>query len=114
MKSIEEINHLENCECDVICPNCTEKHKPNQEETIKLQAKDLTGEHIANKAIKNAVNPDHYNRFAITPIEYIEANKLDFAVGNVVKYVSRYDAKDGLKDLLKAKEYLDIVIARYK
>ncbi len=109
MKSIVEVNYLENCECTELCPNCTEKYRPHTEE-----AKPLTGEQIADKVLENAVKPNHYNRFKITPIEYIEANKLDFAVGNVVKYVSRYDAKDGLKDLLKAKEYLDIVISRFK
>ena len=48
MKSIEEINHLENCECDVICPNCTEKHKLYPEE----KKNQLTGEQIADAVLR--------------------------------------------------------------
>lgn len=55
------------------------------------------------------VGGTHYN-MAISPIEYIQANKLSFEVGSIVKYVSRYKQKDGLKDLLKAKQYIDFII----
>lgn len=55
--------------------------------------------------------PNHYARYAIEPITFIHENKLPFMVGNVVKYVMRYDAKDGLQDLQKAKRYLEMLIA---
>lgn len=38
--------------------------------------------------------PAHYARYKIEPITFIMENGLPFAVGNVVKYVLRYDAKD--------------------
>lgn len=34
-----------------------------------------------------------------------------FLKGNILKYVTRYESKDGTKDLLKAKEYLKRLIA---
>lgn len=58
------------------------------------------------------MTPQHYNK-KIQPLDYIEANGLDFAEGNVIKYVSRYKEKGGLDDLLKAKDYLELLIKRY-
>jgi hypothetical protein len=57
--------------------------------------------------------PDHYvGRGGIEPLEFIMSNNLGFCEGNVIKYVFRYDKKDGLKDLLKARVYLNRLIAR--
>lgn len=57
-----------------------------------------------------AVNPTHYNSYAIQPIQYIQANKLSYEQGNVVKYITRFRMKGGLEDLLKAKRYIDLII----
>ncbi len=46
------------------------------------------------------------------PIEFIAANKFDFVEGCIIKYVSRYKYKDGLRDLYKARAYLERLIAR--
>lgn len=54
--------------------------------------------------------PAHYARFAIEPLDFIKANNFNFLVGNVIKYVCRYDAKNGVEDLRKAREYLDHII----
>lgn len=54
--------------------------------------------------------PNHYARFVIEPITFINANKLSYNIGNVIKYACRYDAKNGLEDLRKARRYLDIQI----
>ena len=58
----------------------------------------------------NPISPNHYARFKIQPIAFIMANGLGFCVGNVIKYVCRYDAKNGLEDLKKARNYLDKLI----
>jgi hypothetical protein len=52
------------------------------------------------------VKPKHYSRWKIEPIEFIRANELDFYRANIIKYIMRHDAKDGLKDLEKALQYL--------
>ena len=54
----------------------------------------------------------HYTQFKIQPAKFIIENDLPFAVGNVIKYVCRFERKDGLKDLEKAKHYLDMLIAQ--
>ncbi|SVC94408.1 uncharacterized protein METZ01_LOCUS347262 [marine metagenome] len=56
--------------------------------------------------------PNHYEGFGISPLEYITANELDFTEGNIIKYVSRYQFKGGVNDLLKAKTYLEKLIER--
>jgi hypothetical protein len=55
--------------------------------------------------------PDHYKKGAIQPWAYMKSVMTDeefrgFLVGNVIKYISRYQHKDGLKDLEKAQHYL--------
>ncbi len=49
---------------------------------------------------------DHYAKVKIQPIEYIQANSLNFCEGNVVKYITRHRYKNGLEDLKKAVDYL--------
>lgn len=61
-------------------------------------------------ALQTQVGGDHYKDMAIQPIQYIMANKLDYCEANVVKYVSRWRQKGGIKDLEKAKHYLDLLI----
>ncbi|EAC6228194.1 DUF3310 domain-containing protein, partial [Listeria monocytogenes] len=46
-------------------------------------------------------------------LDYIKAKVSDYpsyAVGNIVKYVSRYEHKNGLEDLKKAQFYLNDLI----
>lgn len=47
---------------------------------------------------------------AISPVEYIERNGLGFSEGNVVKYVSRHEKKNGKEDILKAMHYLHLIL----
>lgn len=62
-------------------------------------------------------NPSHYTgNGRIQPIKYIQDKSLNFARGNVVKYVTRAghkpegDKKQELEDLRKARQYLDFEI----
>jgi len=56
------------------------------------------------------IGGEHYMRRAIQPWDYIAANGLGFFEGNIIKYVTRWRSKDGLKDLEKARHYLDKLI----
>jgi hypothetical protein len=56
------------------------------------------------------VDGTHYKDCVIQPAEYIYANKLDFFQGNVVKYITRFRAKNGAKDLEKARHYIDLLL----
>lgn len=65
-----------------------------------------------DSTLSTQVGGDHYTKRAIQPWEYIEANGLDFFEGNIVKYITRYKDKDGVKDLRKAKHYIEYLIER--
>jgi len=58
----------------------------------------------------NKISPQHYSKYKIQPIDFIQANELDFAQGNVIKYVLRYKDKNGIEDLQKAKQNIDFLI----
>jgi hypothetical protein len=53
---------------------------------------------------------DHYKHKAIQPWDYIESNKMGFLEGSIIKYVSRYQDKNGIEDLYKARHFLDKLI----
>lgn len=60
--------------------------------------------------------PQHYQG-SIQPIDLINAQNLNFNLGNVVKYVCRAGKKKGenvLSDLEKAKNYINYEIERIK
>jgi hypothetical protein len=65
---------------------------------------------VPKNALKVQVGGAHYKNMAIQPVEYIHANKLSFIEGAVVKYVSRWRDKGGVKDLEKARHFLDLLI----
>lgn len=82
-----------------------EAPKPVGAKTTKRIMKDAEG------SPSDAVfRPNHYARFAIEPITFLTANKVGFLAGNVIKYVMRHDAKNGVEDLRKAARYLEIMI----
>lgn len=55
------------------------------------------------------VGGDHY-QLPIEPITVIFANQMDYASGNVFKYLSRWRTKNGIDDLRKAQHYIDMLI----
>jgi hypothetical protein len=65
---------------------------------------------MATKINKNKIDPEHYNKHKIQPINFIIANNLNFAEGNIIKYICRYKTKGGVEDLKKAKQYIDFLI----
>jgi hypothetical protein len=54
--------------------------------------------------------PPHYTRWKIEPIYFIEENEMPFWMGNIIKYVTRADAKNGIEDLRKARRYIEMKI----
>lgn len=58
---------------------------------------------------------DYYKRGKVECLEAIDASMTDeayqgFLKGNILKYIWRYDLKDGLSDLKKASVYLQKLI----
>ena len=63
----------------------------------------------------DVANQPHYTDCGIQPIEYMRANMTHeafkgYLVGNIIKYVSRFDRKNGVEDLKKAQVYLGWLI----
>lgn len=62
----------------------------------------------------NPIKPSHYHHGGLDVFTIMDKNmphQLEgFFVGNVLKYVMRYEHKNGLEDLKKAKEYLEKLI----
>ena len=78
-----------------------------------IQRAILLAEHLDENTNKT---PKHYQA-TIQPIDLINAQNLNFNLGNVVKYVSRAGKKQGeniISDLEKAKNYIDFEIERLK
>jgi len=53
---------------------------------------------------------DHYKKMKIEPVDFIVSNDIDFCEGNVIKYVSRHQSKNGAEDIRKAIHYLQIIL----
>ena len=61
------------------------------------------------RAIDKQIGGNHYKNFKIQPIEFITANKLSFIQGNIIKYICRYDKKNGKKDIDKVIHYCELL-----
>ena len=61
---------------------------------------------------KKQIGGNHYLKMEIQPSEFINKNKLQFAEGNAIKYICRHASKGEVKDLEKAKHYIDMIIDR--
>jgi len=60
------------------------------------------------ETVDNVNHPAHYKVGGIETIDFIEAKKLNYNLGNVVKYLTRADHKGNRsQDLEKARWYLD-------
>ena len=68
-----------------------------------------------SKKINDAINPDYY-KGKVQPIDLIQAQGLDFALGSAIKYICRAGKKTGnptKQDLEKAIWYLKKEIEAY-
>ena len=54
----------------------------------------------------------YYTVFKIQPSQFINENKLQFAEGNVIKYVCRHQHKGKADDIKKAIHYLEMILER--
>lgn len=59
-------------------------------------------------ALEKQVGGTHYKNLKIQPIELITIADLNFFQGNIVKYISRYNSKNGVEDVKKAKHYAQL------
>ncbi len=89
------------------------KRAVKRKEKIVQEHYGITKKFLEPKPQPDNVNhPAHYKVGGIETIDFIEAKKLNYNLGNVVKYLTRADHKGNRKeDLLKARWYLNREIA---
>lgn len=65
---------------------------------------------MSTSALSTQEGGNHYKSMKIQPVEYIYENSIGYFEGCVIKYVSRWKAKNGIEDLKKARHFLDLLI----
>jgi hypothetical protein len=60
---------------------------------------------------RDPIKPSHYTRHKIEPWDYVAANKLGYFEGSAIKYLTRWQYKNGVVDLKKARAFIDKLIA---
>ena len=60
------------------------------------------------------VGGNHYTKMKIQPFQFSMANDLDPMQHTIIKYVTRFRDKNGIEDLEKAKQTIDLLIAYEK
>ena len=74
----------------------------------------IEGSNLSVSALDKQVGGNHYTTFKIQPIEFIIKNKLSFIQGCIIKYICRFENKNGIEDLEKIKHYCDLQIQLLK
>lgn len=108
--------------CERVYPDTPiKKYKVKQDEVAKwfggatnaMKAFSSNGVSMKNENNDKVNNPAHYTAGGIETLDYIKAKVNDYpsyAAGNILKYVSRYEHKNGIEDLKKAQFYLNDLI----
>ena len=87
----------------------------DRKNSIKVNKKGtLKPQRAIERATKRQIGGNHYKNFKIQPIEFITKNKLSFIQGCIIKYICRFEKKNGIEDLEKIKHYCDLQIEMLK
>ena len=86
-----------------------QKKKKKYSEVTKMTDKGLFDDAFPQD---RQIGGSHYKFFTIQPYEFISKNNLTFFQGNVIKYVCRYNYKNGVEDLEKIKHYCELEIKK--
>ena len=63
-------------------------------------------EHDAKDPLSYQVGGSHYSQYEYQPITFFNDTGLDFNRANAIKYLTRWEQKNGIEDLKKAVQYL--------
>ena len=66
--------------------------------------------YIDMKATDIQIGGNHYKDMVMQPIELITALRCSFIQGCIIKYISRYRAKNGVQDIKKCIHYAQLAI----
>lgn len=67
----------------------------------------------------NPLTPDYYKSEGVETIDYLHAFLTEdefngFCKGNIIKYISRANRKNGIEDIRKARDYIGYLITNMK
>lgn len=68
----------------------------------------IEGSNLSISALDKQIGGKHYTGFKIQPIEFITKNKLSFIQGCIIKYICRFENKNGVEDLDKIIHYCEL------
>ena len=88
----EECGHPFHKHSGLICPAVK----------VKTTETDMLAVSEMNKALDVQVGGGHYKDLVIQPVEYIHKNHIGFIEGSVIKYVTRWRAKGGIRGFEKS------------
>jgi hypothetical protein len=94
------------------------KHKNLSEWLMKRNLSEISARALVlasqySTGSRNTMSPNHYNNdWKIG--EFLYEQQVPFFEACIIKYVLRYRKKEGRKDLLKAKDYLDKLLELYE
>ena len=123
---IKKYGDISKCECVGInckyCPfslfNVNDEHQCLERENeynYNIAHEYISCNCMEKNQIDNVNSPIHYNVGKIEVIEAIEDWKLNFNLGNAIKYIARCEHKENKKqDLEKAKWYIDRELRKCK
>ena len=98
--------------CDAICTMYAERHIEPSEFYRDAETVPVVTERAEPE--RDAVYPNHYHKGGLECFDVIKAITGDkyegFLAGNVIKYIFRYQDKNGVEDCKKAAVYIDKLI----
>jgi len=89
--------------------DCVAEELAKEDVSLDTDKGDLPDVFNISEKVDN-INPSHYTSMVISPHEYNKANSIPWNEAQVIKYVSRWRAKNGKEDLKKALWYLTDLI----
>lgn len=98
------------------CQVCIEEETPELFESKHCSPRPMVDHELKApaSASQQQIGGNHYTKLAIQPMHYSLANNLNAAQHTIIKYVTRYQDKGGVEDLLKARHTLDLLIEHLK
>lgn len=70
----------------------------------------LSGDQQSANALGTQIEGTHYLGFKVQPVEFINANDLDFLQGSIIKYISRHKLKGKQADVEKAIHFCKLIL----
>lgn len=77
-----------------------------------IDPQDITHDFVEAKPYMEYKTKPHHYKSDNDVISFCLDNNIGFCEGNIIKYIRRWKEKNGVEDLLKAREYIDRLIQK--